>query len=151
MSLSFRYKLIGVPRAVLPLGGRWVRPRPLVGVTVVGPGGSRHRQAVLDTAADDTIFPEALAAPLGLDLSQAPQGTAAGVGSAGVPVKYAQVRLRLTDGHEFREWPAHVGFTPAPLPYALLGFAGCLQFFSAHFHGDREEVELTVNGLYPGT
>jgi hypothetical protein len=44
-----------------------------------------------------------------------------------------------------------VGFTPVRLNRALLGFAGCLQFFTATFHGDREEVELTVNSLYPGT
>ena len=44
-----------------------------------------------------------------------------------------------------------VGFTSAPLRRALLGFAGFLPFYSAHFHGDREEVELTVNTLYPGT
>ena len=58
--------------------------------------------------------------------------------------------LRLTDGREFREWPAWVGFTPARLPYPMLGFAGCLQFFDAEFRGGREEVELTVNPLYPG-
>jgi hypothetical protein len=33
----------------------------------------------------------------------------------------------------------------------LYGFAGFLQFFTAKFEGDREEVELTVNSLYPGT
>ena len=59
--------------------------------------------------------------------------------------------LRLTDGREFRKWPAAVGFTPARLAYPMLAFAGCLQYFSATFHGDREEVELTVNSLYPGT
>ena len=36
------------------------------------------------------------------------------------------------------------------MTHYLLGFAGCLQFFDALFHGEREEVELTVNGLYPG-
>ena len=40
---------------------------------------------------------------------------------------------------------------PARLIYPLLGFAGCLQYFRANFMGDREEVELTVNSLYPGT
>jgi hypothetical protein len=33
----------------------------------------------------------------------------------------------------------------------MVGFAGFLQFFTATFHGDREEVELTVNMAYPGT
>ena len=73
------------------------------------------------------------------------------LGGTRVAVRYAQVKLRLTDGREFREWTAWVGFTPTPMAQGLFGFAGCLQFFSAHFHGDREEVELTVNSLYPGT
>jgi hypothetical protein len=33
----------------------------------------------------------------------------------------------------------------------MLGFAGCLQFFTASFHDDREQVELATNQLYPGT
>jgi hypothetical protein len=44
-----------------------------------------------------------------------------------------------------------VGFTSVLSTYALLGFAGCLQFFTATFYGDLEELELTVNSLYAGT
>ena len=43
---------------------------------------------------------------------------------------------------------AWVGFTSAPIRHPLLGFAGFLQYFTATFHGDREEVELAVNGTY---
>jgi hypothetical protein len=57
----------------------------------------------------------------------------------------------LAQGRERREWRAWIGFTPAHLFRPVLGFAGCLQFFTATFHGDREEVELAVNALYPGT
>lgn len=32
-------------------------------------------------------------------------------------------------------------------PYPVLGFAGFLQFFTATFRGDLEEVELIVNRL----
>jgi hypothetical protein len=78
-------------------------------------------------------------------------GGGSGVGLAAAPIRYAEVTLRVTDGREFREWRARVGFTSAPLKRALLGFAGFLQFFTATFHGDREEVELAVNSLYPGT
>jgi hypothetical protein len=124
MSLYFRYQLVRVNHPVIPLGGRWVRPRPIVPITLVGPTGSRLTDATLDTSADDTVFPEAMAVNIGLDLTNAPTGTAAGVGSRGLPVKYAQVKLRLTDTREFREWPAWVGFTAAPLPLSLLGFAG---------------------------
>jgi hypothetical protein len=151
MSLRFPYKLDPVPRPVLSLGGRYVRPRPVVPVTLVGPTGGRARDAMLDTGGDNTLFPEELAAKIGLDLTNAPKGTGAGVGSTGVEVRYVQVTLRLTDGKERREWIGWVGFTKAPLPYPLLGFAGCLQFFTSTYHGDREEVELTTNSLYPGT
>ena len=66
-------------------------------------------------------------------------------------LRYAEVRLRISDGQEFREWPARVAFTTEPLKRVLLGFAGFLQFFTATFDGDREEVELTINAKYPGT
>jgi hypothetical protein len=67
-----------------------------------------------------------------------------------VAVRYAHVTLRLTDGRERREWPAWVGFSSG-IQTPLFGFAGFLQFFTATFQGDREQIELTVNGLYPGT
>jgi hypothetical protein len=118
---------------------------------LVGPAQSWLTRAVLDTAGDDTVFPDLVARRIGLDLTNAPAGFGRGAGLAGIPLKYAQIVLRLTDGREFREWPGWVGFTPAPLFYPMLGFAGCLQFFAALFLGDREEVELTVNSLYPGT
>lgn len=65
-------------------------------------------------------------------------------------MRYAPVTLRLTDGREFREWQATVGFTSVRLKHQLLGFAGCLQFFTSTFFGHLEEVELTINPLYPG-
>jgi hypothetical protein len=154
MSLRFRYKDLKTRHPVPSLGGRLARPRPLVAVTLVGPSNTFVREALLDTGADgadDTVFPDFVAARLGLNLDQAPQGEVAGVASGNVTVRYAQVTLRLTDGREKREWAAWVGFTAAPLKHPLLGFAGCLQFFTAVFSGDREEVELTVNSLYRGT
>jgi hypothetical protein len=106
---------------------------------------------LLDSGSDDTVFPDHVAAGLGTDLSQAPAATASGIGLIGVRILLAEVVLRITDGQEFREWAARVGFTATPMKRALLGHAGVLQFFTAAFHGDREEVELTVNRSYPGT
>jgi hypothetical protein len=121
-----------------------------VDVTLVGPTGSKAVTALLDTGADDTVFSEPVARSIGIDLSNAPQHTVTGVGSPPYVIAYAPVTLRLTDGKEYREWPVVVGFTSAGMAHPLLGFAGCLQFFDAVFRGEREEVELTVNGLYPG-
>lgn len=150
MSMHFPCQHLNVPSAVVSLGGRWSRPKPIIRVTVIGPSDSRLQEALLDTGADDTVFPERLAAILGADLSTAPAGTISSVAGTVVPVRYAQVTLRITDGVESREWLAWIAFTPARLRYPLLGFAGFLQFFTAIFHGDRETVDLEVNGFYPG-
>jgi len=120
-------------------------------VTLVGPSGSVLLDAVVDTAADDTVFSEIAAANIGLDLTTAPTGTAMGVGGGVSAVRYAEVGLQLTDGQERREWKGWVGFTSAKFRYPMLGFAGCLQFFDTLLRGAAEEVELTVNTLYPGT
>jgi hypothetical protein len=151
MTMRFPYRLRPSRQPVVSLGGRWVRPRPMVTVSLIGPRSTFVEEAMLDTAADDSVFPEYAAAIIGIDLANAPIGEASGVGGAPVAVRYAAVELRFTDGREFRRWPAWVGFTAARLKQPLLGFAGCLQFFGAFFHGDREEVELSVNALYPGS
>jgi hypothetical protein len=120
-------------------------------VAVIGPADTRVRLAHVDPGSDDTIFSEALAAQIGLDLTNAPQGSGSVVGGQKIVLRYAEVTLRITDGQEEREWPARVGFTPVRLSYPLLGFAGFLQFFDALFRGGYEDFELTVNSLYPGT
>src|SRR5208337_2260686 len=113
------------------LGGRWVRPRPVITVTAIGPTGTAVHDGILDPAADDTVFPETTAAVLGIDLTNAPMGAASGVGKVAVAVRYAEITLRITDSREQRQWQARVGFAAVPLNRALLGFAGFLQFYTA--------------------
>ncbi len=151
MTMRFSYRLLPTRRPVISLGGRSVRPRPLIGVTLVGSAGAYTENALLDTGADDTVFPEVAANRIGLDLTDAPLGEAVGIAGAPVQVRYAQVALRVTDGQEFREWVGWVAFTPVLQRQPLLGFAGFHQFFEARYLGDQEVVELTVNALYPGT
>jgi hypothetical protein len=151
MTLRLPYQLVPVPQVVVSLGGRWVRPRPLIGVTIIGPADSRLRMGLLDSGCDDTVFPESLAAILGVDLTNTPARQLSTAVTTAYPLRYAQVTLRISDGTEEREWPAWVGFTPARLNQALLGFAGFLQFFDTNLRGALEVAELTVNSLYPGT
>jgi hypothetical protein len=151
MSMIFRYKLFPTRQAVVSLGGRWVRPRPVVSVSIIGPTNTYLTEGLLDSAADDTVLPERAAQAIGLDLSNAPVGEASGFGAAPTPVRYAVVDLRLAGNGERHEWPAWVAFSAVPRRLALFGFAGFLQFFTSDFRGDREEVELTINSLYPGT
>src|SRR5947207_179241 len=100
MTMRFRYLLEPTRSPVITLGGRSERPRPIVTISLVGPTSTVARAAVLDTGADDTVFPEWIATAIGLDLSQAPAGESRGVGGSTIPVRYADVILRLTDGQE---------------------------------------------------
>lgn len=150
MSLLFPYRPFRTRKPTWPLNGRWDRPKPVINITLLGRNATYVGPALLDTGSDDTVFPEQVAVQVGLGLAHAPPGEAAGVGQVAAPLRYAEVTLRITDGREQREWQARVGFTAARLNRPLLGFAGFFQFFTATFHGDREEVELAVNRLYPG-
>jgi hypothetical protein len=151
VSLRFSYRRFPVAQPLTSLGGRLERPRPTILVSLTGPQGTFADLGLLDTGADDTLFPEYVAARIGIDLSNAPAGSGAGVGMQGVMVRYAEATLRVSDSQEDREWKAWVGFTSAKLRQPLLGYAGFMQFFTAAFHGDLEEVELTINPTYPGS
>ena len=149
MSYAYQRFLFGQPQ--FTLDGLPYRPKPIIPITLVGPTGTTCVDALVDPGADETLFDANDALAVGLDLRQARRGTTTGVGGVIVSVRYLQVTLRLATSQEQHEWQAWVGFTIAPLPRPLLGYAGFLRFFTATFHGEKEEVELAVNGLYAGT
>jgi hypothetical protein len=150
MTMRFDYGQFA-PRTLVPsLRGRLSRPRPILSVTLIGPTGTSPQDSLLDTGADDTVFPDWVAAQIGVDLTRAPAGVGAGIGQGAFGLRFAEVKLRIADNHERREWRAWVGFSAAAIRYPMLGYTGFLEYFTATFHGDRQEVELTVNGTYPG-
>jgi hypothetical protein len=68
------------------------------------------------------------------------------------PLRFGDVELELCDdtGAVWR-WPAVVSFSPAPMPYPILGTCGCLQYFDPTFRGEDRIVEIETNRSYPGT
>jgi hypothetical protein len=136
---------------VVSLGGLFVRPQPILAVNIIGPTNSWIRDGLLDTGSDDVVFPAHVAGLIGIDLTNAPTGAARGISTGVVTLHYAEATLRVVGQNEQREWQAWVGFTSAPLRRPLLGFAGFLQFFDSLYRGALEEIDLTVNPLYPGT
>jgi len=135
------------------LGGSFIRPRPILAVRITGLGRTRLLDGLLDSGSDDTVFEDGLALALGINLNQAEERLVGLVGrSQPVRCRYASVQLRITDGiQETYDWPAVVGFVAAPLRYALLGYAGFLQFFDTQCRGSDQETILLPNALFPGT
>jgi len=146
----FPYLPLPTIRPVISLGGAMVRYRPIVPVRVFGPLGSRLVDGCLDCASDDTIFPTSLARRIGIDLSGAPAGEAQPVGGLVIPLSYAALTLRLSDGFETYEWQATVGFVNLPLRWALLGHAGFFEYFDTELRGSRREVAIAPNIQFKG-
>jgi hypothetical protein len=149
--MIIRYTPCPVRSPIPALGGATVISRPILAVSLTGPAGSRLRDGLLDTGADESIFDPSVAPLIGVDLSQAIEREVNLVGRGRIRCRYAPVQLRITDGiAETYEWDTIVGFAPFPVLRGLLGFAGFLQFFDASFRGAAQEATLLPNALFPG-
>lgn len=149
--MIIRYTPCPVRTPVPALGRAILVPRPILAVRITGPSGSRLRDGLLDTGADETIVDPSVAPLIGVDLTQAPEREINLIGRGLVRCRYAPVQLRISDGiAETYEWDTIVGFAPFPLLRGLLGFAGFLQFFNADFRGADQEVTLLPNALFSG-
>ena len=143
--------LVGPPPPSLPAAAT-VRWRPLAPITIIGPTGLARdfARAVLDPAADDTVFPIDTAARIAVRLRSDTGHRIRWRGQLH-PLRFGDVELLLTDDLTVCRWPAVVGFSPAPIRYPLLGQNGCLEFFNARFLGVDRQAELAINQSFPGT
>ena len=59
----------------------------------------------------------------------------------------------MSDGTEFASWESTVGVIgdeEGEQDFVILGHAGCLEFFTATFDGDRRVLEMFPNPNFPG-
>jgi hypothetical protein len=89
--LNFVMPGFSSPTPIPSLGGGFIRLKPLVPIEVIGPRGRMRSHILVDTAADDVVFPVSLAAQIGVDLSHAPSRTLKGVGGAPAALWFAPV------------------------------------------------------------
>jgi hypothetical protein len=137
-------------RTVLPYPrGPMYCPRPAVPLKVIGPSGSTQRVAMVDSGADSSVFPTSIAILLEVDLAKAYLGSAVGVGTGSVGVRYARVILELDDGQSSCRWRTYVGF--APVRHALFGVIGGLEYFKSTFDYAAQELALLPQANLPAT
>ena len=148
--MRFSYRRLLTLKPVHSLGGVSARYKPILPATIASPLGNWASACLVDSGADDTVFPESIAQQLGLDLSSAPEGESFQAAGQPVTYRYAPVRFHLSDGTEACEWEAIVGFIAAAMRWPLLGHAGFLQFFDVTFLGNARELFLTPNPSFPG-
>jgi len=134
------------------LGGSMVRYKPVVPLSIIGPGGQVTHPALVDTGADDVVFPANVAAHIGVDLTAALPGEARGLGgSKPVPLLYAPTILLLADATQSCRWRAMIAFTQAPLRFAIFGIAGGLEFFRTTLDVVDREIVLLPKSSLPTT
>jgi hypothetical protein len=72
------------------------------------------------------------------------------VGGSIIQVNFASVTLFLSNGYETCRWDAAVGFSAAPMRWALLGHSGFLEFFDVQLLGARRETIILPNTAFTG-
>ena len=65
-------------------------------------------------------------------------------------LRFGETTLELGTDEAWCRWRAIVGFSTAPIPFALLGQAGCLQYFDVTFRGADRIVDFEPNDTFPG-
>src|SRR5262245_21119867 len=128
---------------------RW---RPLIRIRIFGSNRQyrAYDKALIDSGADDTLFPIQAAHLLGVSLlpdrghSHIWRGTR-------YQLRFGRVHLELSDDISLWRWPAIIAFTPAAIRFPLLGHCGFMEYIETRFLDADRVVELEPNNWYPGT
>ena len=134
----------------LPAGSR-VRWRPFVRIRIIGSNGRSRSsdRALIDSGADDTLFPLFVAQVLGVSLLP-DRGQSHTWRGTRYQLHFGRVHLELTDDISVWRWPAIVAFTEAAIRYPLLGHCGFMEYIETRFLDADRTVELEPNAWYPG-
>lgn len=148
--MIFPLRRFGLKVPAPSLGGRMVRYKPVIGLTMIGPGGQYSVDALVDSGADDIVFPLHVAPSIGLDLSTALAGQAWGLGGPQpVGLLYAPVILVLSDGMQTCRWRAVTAFTGTRMRFAIFGIAGGLEHFRTTLDVQSREIILLPQPSLP--
>lgn len=151
--LVFAYRqLPSGPNPPPTAGTSPVKVRPLITVTlaaITGPLPPRtFGSALIDSGADDTVFP--VDAADSLKVATVPSGQQIVWRGRPHPVRYGKVILSIDDGREYCRWEAMVAFSPAPIRYPLLGNRGFFDRLDVRFLLVRDRIEIEPNANFDG-
>jgi predicted aspartyl protease len=141
--MKFSYSAVVAPAP--DSGEQLVIFRPEVPLTLHGPNGSRQYIALVDTGADNTILPIAVAHHFGIETVAAQGPAAVAFGGQRILLSYADVELSLSDSDATLRWLARVFFVEdaeSDEETLVVGHQGFLDFFVAIFDGSECELEL---------
>jgi hypothetical protein len=149
-SMRFPYTL-NIARSI-DKGDEIVVLRPEVSIRIVGPAGIAETLALVDTGADNSVFPLSIARHLQIEtaLGEGPAATA--FGGQQIPLSFAEVILELSDDDASIRWHGRLYFADFPNDSekaVILGHEGFLDYFTATFDGNNCVLNLDPNDDIP--
>lgn len=138
------------PSPTVPTG---VLHRPEVPLCVIGATGALSIWALVDAGSDDTLFPLSVGRIIGATMNPTQTWKVEGIGGQAVPVILGEIALELTDGSQTFRWPAKIALVDFADPkdeFALVGHAGCLDYFRITYDGHLRMLEIEATPAFPG-
>jgi predicted aspartyl protease len=127
--------------------------RPVIPIRIVGTTGETRCDALVDSGADECLFPMSVADALGIEFDPQQTSEAAGISGDRLKISYGEVEIQIEHEEQAITWKTSIGFANYGSPddeVVILGHGGCLDFFTATFDGELAELELVPNSLLPG-
>jgi len=122
--------------------------RPVVPLLVHGPRSSLLLRPLLDSGADFTLLPLAVAQTIGVEVDTDRAGTVGGIESGSLVTYPGEVGLELSDGTQSYRWRTTVRFAAGN--NLLLGHLGSLEFFTVTLDHYARTISLEPNVIFPG-
>ena len=149
--MKFAYRQFQVTPSPTAPGG--VLHRAEIPLRVIGGTGAVTLWALVDAGSDDTLLPLSAGQMVGAAIDKSQTWKAEGLGGHSVPIILGEVMFEVTDGSQTLRWPAKVGFVDFSDPQdevALVGHAGCLDYFRVIFDGYQRTLEIEVTPSFKG-
>ncbi|MGO8750076.1 MAG: aspartyl protease family protein [Thermoguttaceae bacterium] len=148
--MRFPYSL-AVVRSI-DTGEEIVLLRPEVPIHLYGPAGTVEVVALVDTGADNSIFPLSIARDLGIETTEGKGPAATAFGGQQIALSFADVVLELSQAGVTIRWQGRLHFADFPgdtEKAVILGHEGFLDYFTATFDGAECSLELEPNDSIP--
>ena len=139
------------PTPTLPSG---LLSRPEVPLRITGPAGTITLLTLVDSGADETLFPRSIGDAVGAVIDDSVTWLMGGIGGQEVHASPGDVQLELMSPGQSYRWTVTVAFVSFSDPadeQAILGHVGCLAFFRTTFDGEAGELEMQPASTFPGT
>jgi hypothetical protein len=113
--------------------------RPRIPIRLVHKNRFVYLLALVDSGADDCLFPSEVAQELNLSLDRRNVNRYGGIGAGHITAAFMNVRIEIDNDVTF---PLYAGFSDAPSVVPILGQAGFFDRFEVRFNQPNEVIEL---------